>query len=58
LDVFYEDGTGILPGFVDYVDFDDAFTASALKGVNDFVFAFGEVATEPLSEVIGVVGVR
>jgi hypothetical protein len=40
------------------VDFDDAFTASSLKGVDDFVFSFGEVATEPLAEVVCVVGVR
>jgi hypothetical protein len=58
LDVFYEDGAGILPGFVDDVDFDDAFTASSLEGVDDFVFSFGEVAAEPLSEVVCVVGVR
>jgi hypothetical protein len=46
-----------LPGFVNDVDFDDAFTASALECVDDFVFSFGEVSAEPLSEVIGVVGV-
>jgi hypothetical protein len=57
LDVFYEDGAGVLPGFVNDVDFDDAFTASALECVDDFVFSFGEVSAEPLSEVIGVVGV-
>jgi hypothetical protein len=57
LDVFYEDGAGVLSGFVDDMDFDDAFTASSLECVDDFVFSFGEVATEPLSEVIGVVGV-
>jgi hypothetical protein len=58
LDVFDEDGTRVLPGFVNDVDFDDAFTASSLKCVDDFVFSFGEVATEPLSEVVCVVGVR
>jgi hypothetical protein len=58
MDVFYEDGARVLPGFVDDVDFDDAFTAASLEGVNDFVFALGEVAAEPLSEVVGVVGVR
>jgi hypothetical protein len=58
LDVFDEDGAGVLAGLVDYVDFDYTFTTSALEGVNDFVFALGEVATEPLSEVVCVVGVR
>jgi hypothetical protein len=57
LDVFDEDGAGVLPGFVNDVNFDDAFSASALEGVDNFVFSFGEVAAEPLSEVIGVVGV-
>jgi hypothetical protein len=57
LDVFYEDGAGVLSGFVDDVDFYDAFSTSSLEGVDDFVFAFGEVATEPLSEVVGMVGV-
>jgi hypothetical protein len=57
LDVFDEDGAGVLPGFVDDVDFDDAFSTASLECVDDFVFAFGEVATEPLSEVVGVVGV-
>jgi hypothetical protein len=57
LDVFYEDGAGVLAGFVDDVDFDDAFSASAFECVDDFVFALGEVATEPLAEVVGVVGV-
>jgi hypothetical protein len=58
LDVFYEDGAGILPGFVNDMDFDYAFTASSLECVDDFVFSFGEVATEPLAEVVCVVGVR
>jgi hypothetical protein len=57
LDVFYEYGARVLAGFVDDMDFDDAFTASSLECVNNFVFAFGEVATEPLSEVVCVVGV-
>jgi hypothetical protein len=57
LDVFYEDGAGVLPGFVDDVDFNDAFTAASLECVYDFVFSFGEVAAEPLTEVVGVVGV-
>jgi hypothetical protein len=57
LDVFYEDGAGVLPGLVDDVDFDDAFPTAALECVDDFVFALGEVATEPLAEVVGVVGV-
>jgi hypothetical protein len=47
-----------LSGFVDDVDFDDAFTASSLECVDDFVFSLGEVAAEPLAEVVGVVGVR
>jgi hypothetical protein len=46
-----------LSGFVNDVDFDDTFTSSALECVDDFVFSFGEVATEPLTEVVGVVGV-
>jgi hypothetical protein len=58
LDVFYEDGTGVLSGFVNNVDFDDAFTAASLEGVDDFVFSLGEVSAEPLSEVVCVVGVR
>jgi hypothetical protein len=58
LDVFDEDGAGVLSGFVDDVDFDDAFTAASLEGVDDFVFSLGETATEPLTEVVGVVGVR
>jgi hypothetical protein len=58
LDVFDEDGAGVLSGFVDDVDFDDAFSAASLEGVNDFVFSFGEVTTEPLTEVVCVVGVR
>jgi hypothetical protein len=40
------------------VNFDDTFSASSLECVDDFVFALGEVASEPLSEVIGMVGVR
>jgi hypothetical protein len=39
------------------MDFDDAFSAASFEGVNDFVFALGEVAAEPLSEVVCVVGV-
>jgi hypothetical protein len=58
LDVFYEDGARVLPGFVNDVDFDDAFSAASLECVYDFVFSFGEVAAEPLSEVVCVVGVR
>jgi hypothetical protein len=58
LDVFDEDGAGVLAGFVNDVDFDDAFTAASLECVDDFVFALGEVAAEPLTEVVGVVGVR
>jgi hypothetical protein len=41
LDVFDEDGARVLPGFVDDVDFDDAFSAASLEGVDDFVFALG-----------------
>jgi hypothetical protein len=40
------------------MDFDDAFSTSSLEGVDDFVFSFGEVTTEPLAEVVCVVGVR
>jgi hypothetical protein len=58
LNVFDEDGAGVLAWFVDDVYFDDAFTAASLEGVYDFVFALGEVAAEPLTEVVCVVGVR
>jgi hypothetical protein len=57
LDVFYEYGAGVLSGFVDDVNFDDTFTAASFECVDDFVFSLGEVATEPLSEVVCVVGV-
>jgi hypothetical protein len=57
LDVFDENGARVLSGFVNDVDFDDAFTASSLECVDDFVFSFGDVAAEPLSEVVCVVGV-
>jgi hypothetical protein len=54
--VFYEDWFGVCAGFVNDVDFDGCATARTLKYVDDLVLVACEGTTEPLAEVVRVVG--
>jgi hypothetical protein len=56
--VLNEDCFGVCAGFVNDVDFDGCAAARTLEDVDDFSLVAREGTTEPLAEVVRVVGGR